>query len=41
VGSTIEEAEVRVAVQLGVKGPFTHPAILRTYVRSGKGLIAG
>ena len=37
VRGAVQEAEVRVAVQLGVEGPFSHCLILRTYVRSGKG----
>ncbi len=36
VRSTIEEAEIGVAMQLGVRGPFTHPVSVRTYVRSRK-----
>ena len=37
VGGAVQEAEVRVAVQLGVESPFAHSPILRTYVRYGKG----
>ncbi len=33
VRGPVQEAEVRVAVQLGVESPFAHSPILRTYVR--------
>jgi hypothetical protein len=36
VRSTVEEAEIGVAVQLGVRGPFTHSVSVGTYVRLRK-----
>ena len=41
VGSAVQEAEVRVAVQLGIESPFAHSMILRTYVRYSKRLLQG
>ena len=36
VRSTVEETEIGVAVQLGVRGPFTHSVSVGTYVRLRK-----
>ena len=39
VRGTVQEAEIGMAVQLGVTGPFTHRPIVRTYVPKDKRLL--